>query len=433
MKLESVHIQDFRAIRSLRIPLDRSLTVFHGENGQGKTSVLNAIALGLRRIPELLGGTKAEDFDPQDVRLGELVAVVELQSTDNLTWSERLYSSMLTKGQRRGFENRNAITPGLRDQMKGLAERIGTDETVELPVIAYYDTERAVFWTPQRMRDFAQAFDRLDAYQDALNVKTSFKTLFEWFYAKESDELRQQRDREDRNHHLPELDAVRRAIEGMLPQLRDPHIETNPLRFTVKIEAPDGNHKRLALDQLSGGYRIMLALACDLARRMALANPHLENPLTSAAIVLIDEIELHLHPSWQQRVLTDLQHTFPNTQFIVSTHSAPVLTTVRPHQIVRLTVENDNVIAERETAPTFGNEAGDVLYTVMGVEERPPGQYADQLRQYRDLVALDRGETPEAMALRAAIQPQSADDPVWDALDTEIRRRRSMRDYVTSA
>ena len=114
----------------------------------------------------------------------------------------------------------------------------------------------------------------------------------------------------------------------------------------------------------------MLALVADLARRMAQGNPHLEDPLQSEAVVLIDEIDLHLHPSWQQKVLTDFRRTFPNAQFIISTHSPQVLTTVKPEDILELRREGNGITAgliSSAAYATYGAEAGNVLETVMGV------------------------------------------------------------------
>ena len=104
---------------------------------------------------------------------------------------------------------------------------------------------------------------------------------------------------------------------------------------------------------------------------MVQGNPHLDDPLESEAVVLIDEVELHLHPGWQQRILGDLQRTFPNAQFIVSTHSPQVLTTVEPQCIVELAREGDRIVAGAPAGATYGAEAGDVLSVVMGVKERP--------------------------------------------------------------
>ena len=163
----------------------------------------------------------------------------------------------------------------------------------------------------------------------------------------------------------------------MVPGVSEPRIELYPLRFVVSVESASGRSETLSFDQLSGGYRIVVALAADLARRMAQGNPHLEDPLVSEAIVLIDEIELHLHPSWQQRVLPDLVRTFPNTQFMVSTHSPQVLTSVRPEHIVALSREGDDVFATQASAATYGAEAGNVLSSVMGVNQRPQNTFKE--------------------------------------------------------
>ena len=144
----------------------------------------------------------------------------------------------------------------------------------------------------------------------------------------------------------------------------------------------------------------MLALAADLARRMVQGNPHLDNPLKSEAVVLIDEVELHLHPAWQQRILGDLQRTFPNAQFIVSTHSPQVLTTVEPQRIVKLYWEDDRIVAGAPEGATYGAEAGDVLSLVMGVNERPDNDFTKDLDEYRRLVSEGKGESEEALALR---------------------------------
>jgi hypothetical protein len=141
-----------------------------------------------------------------------------------------------------------------------------------------------------------------------------------WFYNKENEESRLKQERRDFDATLPELNAVRRCITTLFPNLANPRFTLNPLRFVV---SQDG--EELEIDQLSDGYKTMLGLAIDLSWRMAGANPHLEDPLAAEAIVMIDEVDLHLHPAWQQRVVSDLLRCFPNTQFILTTHSSVVV------------------------------------------------------------------------------------------------------------
>ena len=190
-------------------------------------------------------------------------------------------------------EDRKEISP---------VEPVDPVTPVDLPIVAFYDTDRAVSTPPQYRRGGKTEFARYAALQGALSARTDFRDVFRWFHAKENEELREQREHRDFDYRLDDLEAVRRAIEGMIPEISNPRIALSPLRFVVSVEPRDGKPEMLSIDQLSGGERIMLALAADLARRMAQGNPHLTDPLQSEAIVLIDEIELHLHPSWQQRI-----------------------------------------------------------------------------------------------------------------------------------
>lgn len=210
----------------------------------------------------------------------------------------------------------------------------------------------------------------------------------------------------------------------MIPGASNPRIALHPSRFVVSMKFESENIETLAIDQMGGGYRIMLALVADLARRMAQGNPHLEDPLQSEAIVLIDEVELHLHPAWQQRVLTDLTETFPNTQFIVSTHSPQVLTTVKPENIVQLKRSSAGIMPIRRYGPTYGAEAGEVLENVMGVRPRPHGnKFVALLDKYLDHVSNGSAESEDAKSLRLELEALSAGDPELDKADIEIRRQ----------
>lgn len=431
MKISSVHIENFRAIEGMDLPLDPRLTVLHGNNAHGKTSVLAAIAVGLGVMPTLLAGRGGINFKDSDIRGDDQCATVRLTTTTDLTWERTSH------GSKSWFERLGVGRPSDTSQLKvwllNVQAGIKDGATPALPVFAFYDTDRAVFTVPMRRRDFKDEFSRLDTYQDALIAKASFKSLFEWFHAKENEELRLKNEQRDFNIRLPELNVVRRAIEGMMPDVHDPHIETNPLQFVVRRDGPDGHPEKLALGQLSGGYRIVLALAADLARRMAQANPHLADPLDSEAIVLIDEIELHLHPEWQQRILDDLMRTFPNTQFIVSTHSPQVLTTVLPENIIHLRATGNGAVAERASGPTYGARAGDVLEGEMGVQERPRNEFSEKLRHYQNLIAAGDGEGQEALQLRGELESLSPADFDLGAADVEIARRRLMRDLAKRA
>lgn len=457
MKLKSVEIDNYRAIEHLRLPLDPALTVLHGGNTCGKTSVLNAIAVGLGVIPSIFE-VPGLDFLDTDLRVGESFVQVDLTTTEDESW----------KRERR---DRKTTDHGLDAGLKGkLSEVTRADEEarapVALPIVVFYGTNRValapdVVKAPDRgpdvltwgnpfggeVRRYAllaaqeEMIARIGSNRDsprsaalkgALSARTSFPELFTWFYAKENDELRDQKQRHDFEYRRKDLSAVRHAIVSMVDGVSDPHVDVDPLCFSVAVTLPEGGKKTLELDQLSGGQRAVLALAADLAWRMAQGNPHLDDPLRSEAVVLIDEIELHLHPSWQQRVLIDLRRTFPNAQFIVSTHSPQVLTTVEPEHVVELAREDGRIVAGAAAGWTYGAEAGDVLSVVMGVDERPANDFTEKLARYRRLIGDDQGESEEALALRRDLQQRSPDDPALGRADVEIRRRKLFREMGES-
>src|SRR5262249_1605382 len=149
-----------------------------------------------------------------------------------------------------------------------------------------------------------------------------------------------------------------------VPEFTNLRIEEHPtLRFIV-----EKNGMPLALDQLSDGERGLLAVIFDITRRLAIANPELDDPIAEGkAIVLIDEIELHLHPTWQRQVLRRLRNTFKSCQFIVTTHSPQVIGQVWPRCLHLLEhSEQDKRIVVHHTSQSFGMDSNWILQNIMG-------------------------------------------------------------------
>ena len=427
MKLKSVTIENYRAIENLVLPLDPSLTVLHGDNGHGKTSVLSAIAVGLGAV-NLLGPHLHKsniDFSEEDWREGAGFPQIVVKPIDG------------RPGNRHGDEHLdNYRMADLEHSHAKLDEHFRSAREDNMPIVAFYGTERRVSGVPEwvisqpgsRFRP-----SRLNALEGALAARTDFEGFLAWFYFKRYEELQERDDREDSDYQLKDVSVIRQAISSMLPEVSNPRIELNPLRFVVSQKSEEGQVEKLSLNQLSGGYRIVLALAADLARRMAQGNPHMDDPLQSKAIVLIDEIELHLHPAWQQRILNDLMRTFPNAQFIVSTHSPQVLTTVEPQCIVELYRDGDNIAAGAPAGATYGAEAGDVLAAVMHVSERPPkNDFTEALEKYRRLISEGQGETTEALKLRRTLEEHSPHDYALISADLEIKQRKLFKQMAES-
>ena len=427
MKLRSVRIENFRAIRELELDLHPQLTVLHGANAHGKTSVLRAIAVGLGAIPSRLPEVRGVNFARTDPRSGHGPTLVTLTPVKGEPWSR--YRS---NGPPSLFAAPRASTGWLNRYLDRIVEADRNGDPLDLPIVASYGTERAVLDVPLRRRNFPRDFPRFSALDGALLARANFRKPFQWFYFKENEELRDQRDRRDFDFRRRDLSAVREAISRMLGDLSEPRIQTSPLRFELDYRL-NGEARPINLLELSGGYQAVLALSADLAWRMAQGNPHQEDPLTSSAIVLIDEVDLHLHPRWQQRILTDLLQAFPNAQFIVSTHSPQVLTTVRPEQIIQLARDGADIVAEQPVVPTYGAEAGAVLESAMGVEERPPqNEFTRLLRGYTSLIADGEGEAGPARELRRRLDELSKRDPALYRANMEMRKQQVLREIAAS-
>jgi predicted ATP-binding protein involved in virulence len=178
-----------------------------------------------------------------------------------------------------------------------------------------------------------------------------------------------------------------------------------------------GEKRELTLNQLSAGYRNMLALVMDFARRLAQANPHLENPLEAEAILMIDELDLHLHPTWQQKIIPDLRKVFPNTQIIATTHSPEIVTTVDHNQVW--------ILEDYQIKPcpylTKGMKSSDIVRYVLGLQNLRPD--TEESRKLTALFqAIDNENLEEAKRLQQELQEWEFFDADMTRADMQIRR-----------
>jgi predicted ATP-binding protein involved in virulence len=213
------------------------------------------------------------------------------------------------------------------------------------------------------------------------------------------------------------LDAVRRAVESFLPDFSDLHVERKPSPRLVIRKGP----QQLDVDQLSHGERSLLAMVGDLARRLAMLNRGGRDPLCSPGWIFIDEMELHLHPSWQRSVVPRLCQTFPQCQFIITTHSPQVLADVPASAVRRLRRQEADVVAEQPAAGTQGRDSNAILEDVLETPERPESTLRD-LQEIARLIDQERLEEAQRSIDRLA--------RVLTDRDAEIVRLRSLIDFL---
>jgi predicted ATP-binding protein involved in virulence len=229
--------------------------------------------------------------------------------------------------------------------------------------------------------------NELLAYDYAITKKVDFTNFFVW-YRNQEDLENEIRLSDNSNYVDNKLKAIRSAIPLFLPKLSDLRVK----RYTSIRMTMMKNGDELNINQLSSGEKNLLVMVADIARRLAIANPRLENALEGEGIILIDEIELHLHPQWQRDIIPRLTSTFPNCQFIVTTHSPQVLSNVKKENV--FVVEDFQVYPA--DAYTFGRDSNSILSELMGVTERPVGI---QEKLTECLYKIDNGQIEEAQML----------------------------------
>lgn len=395
MGLTTLRLRDFRGFASLDLEFEPDVTVLVGVNGAGKTSILDAIALLLVQLTERIRGDQAlSNLSPNDIRVGAGTARIELKAA-----LDHAFASWSMSANRPGFEAPTASSDELIPVVDAARQSI-REGRPHLPLAIYLPTNRAALDIPERIRT-PHEFDALSAYDGALvSGASNFRGFFEWFREEEDIENEQIARREQSASQGSRLAQVRMAIERLFPGATDLQVERRPQRMTLV-------HRGVTLDvsQLSDGEKCLLAMAGDLARRMMLAAPFEDKPLEQAAVVLIDEIELHLHPGAQRTVLPRLRAVFPGTQWIVTTHSPQVLASVES-SCVRLL---ENFTLRSVTRGTWRRDTNRILESAFDDPGRPP-DVARKLNALRDAVDNDRYDEARRLIreLRTEIE---GDDP----------------------
>jgi predicted ATP-binding protein involved in virulence len=194
----------------------------------------------------------------------------------------------------------------------------------------------------------------------------NFEAFSKWFKETEDLENEQRLTGSNNQYRHPVLEVTRRATYSLLGEGYN-NLTFKRLIDKLTIKKLD---REIAVNLLSDGEKSLLAMVGHLSRKLAEYNPDLINPLEASALVLIDEIELHLHPAWQRMIIPRLTQTFPNCQFIVTTHSPQVLSHVHPDCIHILDYDGDKVVVKRPDS-SYGLDSNRILEDILGVSKRP--------------------------------------------------------------
>ena len=408
MKIQSIETENFKGFASVKLDFEGKNAVIFGENGVGKSSVLEAINYlywGVLYRLNNAQGTSFKSLQADLVRLGSNKLTLSM----NLEYEGEDYK--LEKSYEKALPGKGTSVKENRKQLDAMVRSLSAspeNEDSSIPIFAYYGTDRSVLDIPQRIRQ-KHSFSKWTALERAADNTLDFRTFFEWFREQDEVELKQIRDRNNLSYRDPSLQQVKRAVAAMLDTVSDIKIELRPVRMCVVREG-----KEYSLDMLSDGEKCVLTLFGDIARRLTLANPCMEEPLNGEGVVLIDELELHMHPLWQRKILDALTQTFPNVQFIVTTHSPQILSEAnKSFRVFRLKKNG-----ECGAFDTFGKSSDEILEAFMDTTERTKtidssialvyhyideGNYSAAETKLCELESIVR-DSPEVTALRIALE-----------------------------
>lgn len=413
LRVRKLHVKGYRGIDELELELpEHGPTVLAGLNGAGKSTMLEALAIGLSWLLARLASPegRGRSIPDRDIRNGARHCVIRMHATVDgrpIEWS--------VAASRKGARDRprpelDELSAATRAVQAGL-ER---DPSRPLPIAVMYAVNRAVLDVPQRIRK-RHDFSRFSAHQGALvhGGTRDFRVFFEWF--RDREDLENERRIKEPEHRDSQLVAVRQAIETLLEDVSNLRVRRNPQRMIV-----DKPGEQLVVDQLSDGEKCLLAAVGDLARRLAIANPESTTPLHEHGVVLIDEVDLHLHPKWQRSVIPDLERTFPNCQLVVTTHSPQVLSHVKG-ETIRLG-RGERGITALDRHSVYGWDTNRILEEFLEVDERPREIKAELDEYFRKIQA---GQLDEAEQARRKLEREiGLDEPSFKKADVLMRHRR---------
>lgn len=467
MKLEKITLENFRCYQHLDIDFHPNITVLAANNGQGKTTILDAVRIALwpyvsqfdlARTPSeiqtntiFIDDVRVLKSLEQNSRMFGALDVMARQLPSSITAIGQYDDNKTTWQRFRDSEAKNSRIkddPGAKDlkaSIKGLQVKIrdlnAPPET--LPIFGYYGTGR--LWNEKRLTEGKKGTTektneqiRTFAYRDCLDPASSFKQFQDWFTSAYLKVMEYQiKQLEDGATFIEVPDELRRpvkvvqdAVNAVLKPVGWQHLQYSE-KYDKSLVLKHPVLGVMKISQLSDGIKNMLAMIADIAYRCVLLNGHLQDRAAkqSPGVVMIDEVDMHLHPQWQQTVIGSLREAFPTIQFIVTTHSPQVLSTV-PKECIRVLGVNSegDDIAAAPLAASYGEPSNDVLQAIMHVDPQPPVPEKYLLDELTSLVDQGEYQSKRAKELLTELKQKLNDQhPQILKIERSIRRQVALK------
>lgn len=400
MKITKVTLQNFRGIGSLELefPIDQNIFALVGVNGVGKSSILDAIAkllvtttlCTMKLSQNFIFSRSFSVFEKRDVRISkeDISCGIMLSNTD------RKYS-VEVRSQDEGSDH--VSSHGILSEMPA-------------NLLLFFPSDRKMQNIYVRCLSIATP-----SSNQGIGGFMDFDELLDWFRSIEDIE-NEERLENNSDYRDRRLEAVRKAISSILGNdFGRIRVRRSTNDLIINKDSID-----ISINWLSDGEKSLIALVSNIAIELGNIYPITENPLEGEGIVLIDEIELHMHPTWQRMIIPRLTKTFPNCQFIVTTHSPQVLSHVQPESIYLLKKVGEDIVATKPQY-SYGRDSNRILEDLMDETERP-AEIQDQLGELFSLI--HQGQLSEAQELVNQLSATiGASEPELNKAEVMIKRR----------
>ena len=337
MQFKRTEIQNFKSIEKMSLNFSSGVNLLIGDNGVGKTTVLEALALSVQTYFSRMNDITKKGITQKDVRFtSSLVGDASqhrmyytpttIKSTVELGGVE--YSSEISRED----ETNATRTKYAGKELAAAGRELLNSQTEILPVICYFSTSRVVDTQKASTSSVGKnkLNDRRCGYMDCLNATLDRKALTDWAFKMAMAEFK-------KGMPIAEYEAFKKAVGTFMQKMND--LDEIPLvEYTRDFEdiTYTENGKTMLVNYLSAGYQSLLWMLMEISFRIALLNPEMSDYSQAEGIVLIDEIDMHLHPRWQWKILDALHSSFPKVQFIAATHSPIIISSFRDAKLLSI-------------------------------------------------------------------------------------------------
>ncbi|WP_024646231.1 AAA family ATPase [Pseudomonas syringae] len=417
MRLDHLHLQNFRCYEDAHFDFQPGFNLVVGVNGSGKTSLLQGVAACLVPYGNAMGqGEKI--LSSEDIRF-------VIDKYEGRSRFERKFPVFI-KADGDIFDLPNWGAVRLNESWEGGVDQssfphLGTvlarnnaGEQIDFPVLAFYRANRR--WSSARISaEFAaqQRISRFDGYADWFDAVANLHDFESWLIARTLERLQDRLDSTLNVDIEDELEWVNRAIRLAIPDAYD-------LRYDLRLQSllvNMGHGNAVPFHELSDGQRSLIALIADIARRMCILNPHMGKDVlaNTGGIVIIDELDIHLHPAWQRNIAPTLKKVFPKVQFVATSHSPQIIGSLQPGEVILL-----NNHGSSHPRATYGLDSSSILEEVMGVSQREPEIEAllDEL-----FSTLENNELEKARLQLDALKKKAPDLPEFAGAEALLKRK----------